>query len=342
MFIRHGMPWWNELFGDNHWRRLMLGRHGDRGSFEYFLRELAYGTLPWGALVPAALAAAGFGDAPEPRRSALRLGAIWFVCSYALVSSSITKFHHYALPAVPGLGLVVGLYLDAQLGAEDGRARRAAAAVGLPLLALVAANALHAFNAPQIFLWLFSYDYIPHPKGRPWPAGLEVRPAIALPIALAAAALALAGWRRGRRLGLAGFGVAAIVLTLVLLDGFLPSAARHWSQKETIAAYFRARRSADERLLAYFLFWRGETFYTKNAIHEGPPGERTVFDGDDAAAVDARLAAWLAARAGQRHFLLYEPAREARLRALLPPGAAARFEVVEQPNPKFRLARVDL
>jgi len=56
MLIRHGFPFWNELYGDNHWRRLVLGRHGDRGSFEYFIRELGYGVFPWIALAPSALA----------------------------------------------------------------------------------------------------------------------------------------------------------------------------------------------------------------------------------------------------------------------------------------------
>src|SRR6185369_5491847 len=56
MYNRHGDPWWNELFGDNHWRRMVLGRHGDRGTFEYFLRELGYAILPWLPIAPAALA----------------------------------------------------------------------------------------------------------------------------------------------------------------------------------------------------------------------------------------------------------------------------------------------
>ncbi len=56
MLARHGFPFWNELYGDNHWRRLVTGRHGDRGSFEYFIRELGYGLFPWIALAPSALA----------------------------------------------------------------------------------------------------------------------------------------------------------------------------------------------------------------------------------------------------------------------------------------------
>ena len=68
MYIRHGAPWWNELFGDNHWNRMVVGRHGDTGSFEYFLRELGYGAWPWVAIVPAALAWATYARDPAARR----------------------------------------------------------------------------------------------------------------------------------------------------------------------------------------------------------------------------------------------------------------------------------
>ena len=116
MLIRHGMPFWDELFGDNHWRRMVIGRHGDRGTFEYFLRELGYGMWPWVALAPAALgwavlrrpvpATATATDlaAESGKQQVIWLGAIWFVSAYALVSLSMTKFHHYVLPAHPGAG----------------------------------------------------------------------------------------------------------------------------------------------------------------------------------------------------------------------------------------------
>jgi 4-amino-4-deoxy-L-arabinose transferase-like glycosyltransferase len=42
------------------------------------------------------------------RREILRFGVIWFVAGYAVVSLSMTKFHHYILPALPGLAIVVG------------------------------------------------------------------------------------------------------------------------------------------------------------------------------------------------------------------------------------------
>ena len=187
MLVRHGRPFWDELFGDNHWRRLVLGRHGDRGSFEYFVRELGYAILPWIALAPAALGAAVWRrvraardgvatDAAETRRQGMFwFGAIWFVAAYALVSMSVTKFHHYILPAVPGLAIAIGCFLDQLLSRRDNRAAAVAAVIGIPLLALVLVDLAGAPKNAQRFIWLFSYDYINSPQGRPWPPALDFR-----------------------------------------------------------------------------------------------------------------------------------------------------------------------
>ena len=85
-----------------------------------------------------------------------------------------------------------------------------------------------------------------------------------------------------RRWGVVGLSAAALVFTFYLLDRFMPAVAPSWSQKGPIAAYYRERRSPEERLIAYQLYWRGETFYTSNEIYEGPTEERTVFDQEGA------------------------------------------------------------
>jgi 4-amino-4-deoxy-L-arabinose transferase-like glycosyltransferase len=341
MIIRHGWPWWNELFGDNHWRRMVMGRHGDRGTFEYFLRELGYGMLPWVALLPAALAAA-VSRGTDPRRRVLAcLGAIWAVVSYGVVSLSMTKFHHYVLPAVPGLALVLASALD---GWWAGRRRGllVVALCGVPLLLLVLLDLTATRSATQRFLWLFSYDYVHNPAGRAWPAALDFRPVmIAAGVAFAAAAVALA-WPRTRRAAVLGLGGAALLFTLFLIDGFMPRVAPYWSQKGTIAAYFQQRRSPAERLVAYEMFWRGETFYTENAINQGPVEERTIFDSDDIETADRGLRAWIERHRGQRHFFLFLPGHRAHLESVLPPETRPTLTVVPQPNDKFVLARADL
>ena len=89
----------------------------------------------------------------------------------------MTKFHHYILPAIPGLAIVIGCFLD-ELCAKRRDARR-----GLALVALVGcrccwwwcSDLVNAKNASQLFLWLFSYDYVHSPRGRPWPDALDFR-----------------------------------------------------------------------------------------------------------------------------------------------------------------------
>ncbi len=351
MVIRHGGAFWNELFGDNHWRRMVIGRHGDRGTFEYFVRELGYGLLPWIALAPAALAWSvmrvrrtgpgpeGKGDGQDRKQDIIRLGAIWFVAGYALVSLSMTKFHHYVLPAIPGMAIVVGCFIDELC--ERGGWRRAAvvALIGLPLLALVAIDLVDSKSAAQRFLWLFSYDYVHNKSGRPWPDKLDFSGALigfCAAFAVATAALVVPRIRRWAAVGLCG---VAIVFTFYLLDGFMRGVAPSWSQKAPIAAYYQQRRSPEERLIAYQLYWRGETFYTSNEIYEGPTEERTVFDQDGA---DDKLKDWISRHRGRRAFFLFERFQQARLQGLLPPETRASFRVVDDQNNKFSLAQADL
>ena len=352
MIIRHGLAFWNELFGDNHWRRMVLGRHGDRGSFEYFLRELGYAVLPWVAVAPAALAWAvmrvpvttgSLGGLPDPvdvrRQGIIWLGAIWFVSAYALVSMSMTKFHHYVLPAVPGLAIVIGCFLDDLM--ERGSSRRAAAValVGLPLLFLVSVDLVDTKNAAQRFLWLFSYDYVHNVHGRPWPDKLDFTgPLIAFITLFALGTLGLVV-RRLRRVALVGLGTSAVLFTLYLLDVYMRDVAPYWSQKQPIATYYEKRRSPEERLIAYQMYWRGETFYTKNEIYEGPTEDRTVFDQEGA---DEKLKEWINHHRGHRHFFLFERGQQSHLQSMLPPEARASFEVLDSRNNKFSLAKADL
>jgi hypothetical protein len=57
---------------------------------------------------------------------------------------------------------------------------------------------------------------------------------------------------------------------------------------------------------------------------------------------DARLQTWLQNHRGGRQFFLFDPAREARLRALLPPGVAPSFQILERTNNKFALAVAEM
>jgi len=343
MLVRHGKPFWDELYGDNHWRRLVVGRHGDRGTFEYFLRELGYAILPWVTIAPAALATAVLRrqdvSADSRRQGMIWFGAIWFVSAYAVVSLSVTKFHHYVLPAVPGLAIVVGCFLDDLLRRHDGRRAAATAVVGIPLLALVMVDLAFAPKDAQHFIWLFSYDYINQPQGRPWPPALDFRGALIAFAALFSLATAAMAWRRLQRVAVAGLCLAAVAFTYFLIDGYLMKVTPYWTQKGLIATYYRMRRSPAERLLVWQMYWRGENFYTQNEVYEGPPAERTIFLGDRNA---ENLKAWMEHHRGQRAFFLIERARMSTLEGMVPAGTKPSLKIVDDGNMKFVLAAIQL
>jgi len=340
MLLRHGFPFWDELYGDNHWRRLVLGRHGDRGTFEYFLRELGYAVLPWIALAPAALLLAVTKIERSSRRQAMFwFGALWFVSAYALVSLSVTKFHHYILPALPGLAMALGCVLDDLLDRRSHRALGAAAFLGVPLMLLAAHDLFGPQNGAQRFIWLFSYDYINQPKGRDWPPFLDFRPALVFFSVWFALGAALFAWPRLRRAALATVVTGAVAFTFYLLDGALPRMAHAWSQKPLIATYYRTRSSPAEKLLVWQMYWRGENFYTSNEIYEGPKDDRTIFLGDRNA---EHLQEWMARHKGTRAFLLVERSRQAHLKSLLPEYARGSLRLVDESNMKFGLYEVQL
>jgi hypothetical protein len=47
---------------------------------------------------------------------------------------------------------------------------------------------------------------------------------------------------------------------------YLVSVAPHWGQRETILAYYRARKGPEEPFVAYQMNWKGENFYTGNRV----------------------------------------------------------------------------
>lgn len=341
MIIRHGWAFWNELFGDNHWRRMMMGRHGDRGSFEYFLQQLGYGVLPWVALAPAALVTMVMRKVDNERKQDVYwLGGIWFVAGYALVSLSMTKFHHYVLPAIPGLAIVIGCYIDDLLTRADARRAWLSALIGVPLLGIVFADLVSSRHAAERFLWLFSYDYVHSPTGRPWPSQLDFRVGLSVLVGLTAVATLALGWKKFLRPAVIGLCVLSVAMTFYLLDVYMRDVAPYWSQKETLAEYYRHRRSPDEKLLAYSMYWRGETFYSENEIYDDPvKDERTVFDQDGA---DDQMKDWIGRHRGRRVFVIYETTRRTHVQQLFPAEARPTFQVLYDKNNKFSLAQVDI
>lgn len=201
MLIRHGMGFWNEFIGDNYVHRA-AGRHGDRGTFEYYLTQIAHGMFPWTGVVAAATLTSLRKLAAGDGRAKLRgFAMVWFVLMFTVMSLVNTKFHHYILPGLPGLAILAGLYLEDLFVAPSRSDVAALVVVGLPTLALTARD-LAMF--PARLTWLFDYDYVNAPGGgRPWPPGAEYDYSVRLAwfgafVVAATAALALTAFLRAR------------------------------------------------------------------------------------------------------------------------------------------------
>ncbi|RPH72452.1 MAG: phospholipid carrier-dependent glycosyltransferase [Myxococcaceae bacterium] len=182
------------FFIHDHLNRLFEGVHTTTpgGSFVYFIEQGGYALFPWVALLPGALAVVS----PmrlrglDVRGRVAFIALIWTVFSFLLMDASATKFHHYVLPVLPGVAILVALFLD-QLW-EDGPAAHAVPLLLGAVLFFLVAKDLAA--TPKDFTDLFVYNY-----ERPYPHELDTRPV-------------LFGW--SRRPLMTGDLVAAVLLAV--------------------------------------------------------------------------------------------------------------------------------
>jgi 4-amino-4-deoxy-L-arabinose transferase-like glycosyltransferase len=264
----------------DHVKRLGEGVHTTTpgGTFEYFVRELGFGLFPWVAALPGALGQlARTRLQGRTRRDDLVLFAgLWAVVTYALMTLSATKFHHYAFPAVPALAILCGLFVDRVL--EDGlEAHLGALLLGLVAFTVVAHDLwTHPKVLPDLYVYNYDRPYPDkelaelHPGLRigPFLLSLGARPVFSALFSAGGVAL-VAAWlwrsRRGMVAALAGVAAAfAIYVSWVHWRELSP----HWSQRDLFHTYLAERGSPDEPIVAYYMNWRGETFYSRNLVRQ--------------------------------------------------------------------------
>lgn len=299
MWIRHGQAFWGEYFVHHHLKRAQAGVHGERGSFEYFVHQLGIGMFPWTGLVPlAVLRAVGLAGEPRTKRDRLVLFTlVWALVAFGLFALMETKFHHYALPAIPPLAILIGLMLDELI--ED---RRPALVIGVVLatgLTLLVARDLVRDPSHLVQMFIYKYDRLfPYELGfEPWIAWLSV------PILLSLGALAVPAARRFAVWGLVG---GAALFTVFAVDVYLVALAPHWGQKNLWEIYYQSRKGPEERMIAWQLNWRGENFYSKNqVVVHMQPKDTPIFK------------AYLERHRGERFYLVMEQGRLAALKGIL-------------------------
>jgi 4-amino-4-deoxy-L-arabinose transferase-like glycosyltransferase len=187
VFLAVALPWYLtlSLFSDvdsenktffyrffihDHFNRLVEGVHTTTpgGTFIYFIEQGGFAMFPWVALVPGALAVVtrirlGAQDA---RTRVAFLALAWSVVAFFVVGISATKFHHYVLPVLPGVAILVALFAD-ELWEDGIAAHGVSLLLGLVFFILVGKDLA---ENPKNFTDLFVYNY-----DRPYPFELDAR-----------------------------------------------------------------------------------------------------------------------------------------------------------------------
>ena len=287
VFARHdgiGGAWWNRFIIHDHFKRLASGVHQiDTGSFEHFIKWLAYGLFPWGSFVPAIIARALSGQAGSQRTDQDRARLflfIWFAVAFTLFTLSSTKFHHYIFPAVPALAMLAALLLadlhDGKISFQTWWPLYVAAAA---IFILVGFDLM---SDPQHLKNLFTYKYDRRWDAEVWNPEFKS----ALRMFFCGAALGLLLLARSRKRAWVSVGIAIMMLNSFAmsywaLNVYMPTISSTWSQKGLWDTYYdlctpgepppgthqmKADRYCVDSIISYKLVWRGETYYSMNEV----------------------------------------------------------------------------
>src|SRR5690606_16037361 len=101
---------------------------------------------------------------------------------------------------------------------------------------------------------------------RGWPESLEFTPTLTSFTLIAVLLFVLWLHQNSRRHAVVAACALSIFWCAWGVNVYLVQAAPHWGQRESIAAYYKLRKSSDPPLLAYQMNWKGENFYTGNRV----------------------------------------------------------------------------
>ena len=262
--------WWRFLVHD-HLNRLLVGVHTTTpgGTFTYFLEQGGFALFPWVLLVPGAFTMVmAQGLKPKsPRDQVAAIGLLWTLTTFALMASSTTKFHHYVFPILPGVAILIALFIDKLL--DEGVVPHAfSLLLGVILFSLVGRDL--ATN-PKNFTDLFVYNY-----ERPYPAflttrsvvfGYNLKDILATVFTGFAVVGCIAALLRRQRAVVATLSTLALGFALWFNWSHWVDLSHHWTQRDLFWRYY-ADRKEGEPIAAYQMNWRGETFYSRNQVKQ--------------------------------------------------------------------------
>jgi 4-amino-4-deoxy-L-arabinose transferase-like glycosyltransferase len=277
MYLKDGIRFIDEYLFTHVLNRAAVGVDNSPGTFEYYTDQIGHGMWLWAALLPAALAAAFLRARLDTREGRVKLiTLLWAIVSFSIFCLVQTKFHHYILPAIPPLALLVAFLLEDVVGKRE-RLHPLYAALGSAIVLLLCRDLMHE---PErwIEMFVFRYDR-PWPNSEPWSVDpsdgflvLGVAGAIALPLLAT----------RFARVAVIAVSTVGLAICVWALQMYMPHAGTHWGMRDAVRTYYEQRTIYGEQLV-YFganqLYddwhdvrdeWRFETF-VPDTLHEGQP-----------------------------------------------------------------------
>ncbi len=245
MWMKDGNQFIDQYLFTHILNRATVGVDNSPGTFEYYTSQVGHGMWLWAALVPAALAAAFLRARLDSREGRVRfMMALWALSGVAFFSLVQTKFHHYILPAVPALAILVAFFLDDILAKRD-RLHPMMAAVGVGIVLLIARDLMFE---PERWIEMFVFRY-----DRPWPATDPwfVDPSDAFLALGMIAAVALVMLAVFRRIGIACIVVAGLAICIWAQQVYMPLAGRHWGMRDAVRSYYVQRNIYGAKLVYY-------------------------------------------------------------------------------------------
>jgi len=278
MFLKDGLGFINEYLFQH-----VLNRAGDGsvdkslGTFEHYTDQIGHGMWLWAALLPAAIGTAFVRARLETREGRVRFTIVmWAIVAVATFCLVQTKFHHYILPAIPPLALLVALFLD-DIVAKRARLHPLFAALAIGIVLLLCRDLMHEPDR-WIEMFVFRYDR-PWPSGDPW----FIDPSdgfLGLGLVAVVALIALA--TRFSRIGVGAIAIAGLSICLWALHVYMPIAGTHWGMGDAVTSYYEQRSVYGEHRIYFGARqladdWAGAddtvTFETKipETLHVGQP-----------------------------------------------------------------------
>jgi 4-amino-4-deoxy-L-arabinose transferase-like glycosyltransferase len=253
MYLKEGVRFIDEYLFTHILNRAAVGVDNSPGTFATlstggggYTSVIGYGMLLWAALVPAAIAASLLRARTDTREGRVRfMVTLWAITGTAFFFIVQTKFHHYILPVVPALGVLVAFLLDDILAGRD-RLHPVYALLGGGIVLLLTRDMMWEPDR-WIEMFVFRYD-------RPWPSSepysIDPSDGFFLLGILGAVALVIASLR-WRRIGVGAICVAGLAICIWSLQWYMPDAGKHWGMREAMRSYYEQRTIYGEKIV-YF------------------------------------------------------------------------------------------